>query len=298
MNRLPAFIVIILWIHSGCVFGQTFPKLNNVTTNAQVSYDPSTQMYTYVYKLKNDQGNTGKIDAFRIDISRDSNSIMYDTVGLRFSDALYATWFQEDYAELASRVVSVGFPALPSSYWMAKLSPHFLTASFYMDTLYVLPGDSTSLVLMSKAIPGIRKITVGYDFELYALFGVLPDTSEPLYSSTEIDSIEESGKYHGVTVGPVAPHSPLDSLAFLDTLKSYVSQSGAVGWITSHETEMRYSTLIDTAKAQFQQGSRLKARLTLDRIVANTELDNAGALSSEAYALLKFNCEYLRSCLH
>ena len=293
MNRLSILVVIAVLIHSGCVFGQTFPKLTIINTNAEVSYDLSAQMYTYVYRLKNDHGNTGSIESFHIDISRDSNSIMYDTVGLRFSNALYATWFQRDYAELASRVVPVGFPALPSSYWMALLSPHFLTAGFYKDTLFVLPGDSISLVLMSRALPGIRNFAVECAFDPYALFPEVPDSVEPPYSMAEIDSIEESCNYHGTTVGPVAPRSPLDSLAFLDTLRSYSARAFSLGWISNQAIADKYKTLFDSVKTQLSRGNAQKARATLDAIMVRARGDAGSALTSEAFALIYFNAKYL-----
>jgi len=94
----------------------------------------------------------------------------------------------------------------------------------------------------------------------------------------------------------LSPHlwaAPFHDLDFLDSLKSYVAQSRSLGWITSQSSADTYAQFIDSAKARLQRNDSLSARGALDTVIQHAVADSTSVLSSEAFALIFFNAQYL-----
>ena len=64
-------------------------------------------------------------------------------------------------------------------------------------------------------------------------------------------------------------------------------------WITNQTTTNKYDSLFNTAKTQLQQNNNNAARTTLQTALQEVRVDSTDNLTSEAYALLKYNTEYL-----
>ncbi|MBI3580397.1 MAG: VCBS repeat-containing protein [Ignavibacteriales bacterium] len=95
------------------------------------------------------------------------------------------------------------------------------------------------------------------------------------------------------TVGPVDPPSPFDPLNFLDTLKSWTTQSRSFGWITTQPIVDKYFGYFNTARTQLQGNNGASTKTTLQHILQDVNVDSSSALTSEAYALIRYNTEYL-----
>jgi hypothetical protein len=95
------------------------------------------------------------------------------------------------------------------------------------------------------------------------------------------------------TIGPKDPPYPLIISSFLDTLLNYVSQSFALDWIIDETTANKYTNLFTTAKDQIIQGDSSASRSTLKNVLQEVDKDSTNNLTSEAYALLRYNTEYL-----
>ncbi|HEY4612950.1 MAG TPA: hypothetical protein VII11_08215, partial [Bacteroidota bacterium] len=109
------------------------------------------------------------------------------------------------------------------------------------------------------------------------------------------DVLEASRKVS--TIGAVIPPSPFLTIIFLDTLLSYTTQSRSLGWITSQTTADKYTGYFSSAKSSLQAGNINAARLTLQQVLNDVNVDSSSTLTSEAYALLRYNTEYLLSQL-
>jgi hypothetical protein len=99
--------------------------------------------------------------------------------------------------------------------------------------------------------------------------------------------------FSSYTLGPVDPPFPFLPLGLLDTLTSYASQSRTLGWITSQTVADKYLSYFSTAKTQLEQNNTAGARTTLQSVLRDVDVDSSSALTSEAYALLRYNTEYL-----
>ncbi len=97
----------------------------------------------------------------------------------------------------------------------------------------------------------------------------------------------------GKTVGPGPPPDPFDPAGFLGTLLSYTIQSKTLGWIAEQTTVEKYLGYFNSVKASLQDSNFTAARNTLKLVLEDVNVDSTSALTSEAYALLRFNTEYL-----
>jgi len=100
------------------------------------------------------------------------------------------------------------------------------------------------------------------------------------------------------TIGPKAISTPFTPLVFLDTLISYKHQAFEMGWIREEGIVTSLDAKLEAARPQIING-RPSAKQILESFVNELEALNTqgNQITSEAYALLKFNAEYLISKL-
>jgi len=108
-----------------------------------------------------------------------------------------------------------------------------------------------------------------------------------------VDSDRVRLAFRGKTIGPTAPADPFDASTFLDTLIFYTSQSLILGWISDQATADKYEGHFSAAQTQFQQQDTTSAQSELQAVLQEVVLDSGSVLTSEAYALLRFNTDYL-----
>jgi hypothetical protein len=92
-----------------------------------------------------------------------------------------------------------------------------------------------------------------------------------------------------VTIAPKNPPVPFIPLDFLDTLTSYTTQSRILGWIKDQPTATKYLGYFASAKTKLIQSDSVGARTILQHVLHDVDIDSTANLSSEAYALLRFN---------
>ncbi len=111
------------------------------------------------------------------------------------------------------------------------------------------------------------------------------------------------------TIGPKPPPNPFVLLPFLDTLLSYTRQSAQLGWLGINRDDdcddderpddgvvRNIENRLQKARRELVRGDSVKARRELEKLVRKVDrLQRRGerVMTSEAYALLKYNTEYL-----
>jgi hypothetical protein len=106
-----------------------------------------------------------------------------------------------------------------------------------------------------------------------------------------------SNSVSGFTLGTSDTARAFDRFNFLDTLRSYVTQSRMLGWIRNQLTADTYANLIDSVRARLRGNDDRLARYSLDSVMAHIVSDSSSVVSSEAFALIFFNTQYLLSRL-
>jgi len=106
----------------------------------------------------------------------------------------------------------------------------------------------------------------------------------------------------GKTIGPSAPPAELKPVDFLDHIVSMKHEAAALGWITDKGVENSLDAKLDAAKRKLQQGSTGAAENILTSFINEVEAQGCETyndcpkgkhLTPEAYALLKYNAQYL-----
>ena len=288
---LAQFLLVLEICNSQTTLSTDYPYLRNVKVGVITRHDVSAGIFTYNYTLHNDSTSSGSIEEFIIDISRSTNSMALDTTGLKFNGTFSEGHFRRRYLEIGNSIVPISFSSLPR-HWLG-LYGNALTASLSKDTLFVIPRESaTGLVIMSRGLPGIRKFTVKPDFNIYEFFPDEEDTTSQMTQFQE-DSILAAVNFHGQTVGPSAPPVKFIVGAFLDTLSSLVKQSYAFEWITSQTTANKYLSYFGSAKSSLQSNNISGVSATLQTVLKDVNVDSSRNLTNEAYALIRYNTEYL-----
>jgi hypothetical protein len=78
-----------------------------------------------------------------------------------------------------------------------------------------------------------------------------------------------------------------------NSLLQDVSAMHKLGWIRDQSTADKYLGYFSTAKTQLEQNNTAGARTTLQSVLHDVDVDSSSTLTSEAYALLRYNTEYL-----
>ena len=290
---LSVVLSVILRILS---IAQEYPRLKDVQIHAAVDHDQGDSLYYFTFGLTNGIISEGKIYSFDIDISRDPRSVDSDTSGLRFeNDGFTEASFRRHFPFLKGKIVPVGFVASPGTSfgftWTGNISNN-LTAGWGADSATIEPGQSLGgFVMVSKGLPAIRRCVVSPFFDFDSLFSEERFPNEEDIPNT--DSIQNAVKFYGWTVGPTAPPKIFIGSDWLDTLTSYVSQSRSLVWITTQRIAAKYTNYFASAKSQLQANNTAQARAILQSVLIDVNVDNLSTLTSEAYALIRYNTEYL-----
>jgi hypothetical protein len=331
MNKNSAIALIFFILALNQAQSQKYPALRNVHVTATATFHESDGFYYYGYGFENDVLNSGNINAFEVDISRVPSTVDLDTVGLRFqNDGFSEQSFRRNFPVSKGRIVPVGFAAtLFQQGWVGTLSNHRTAVFDDGVTHAVKPGKMLGgFNLMSKGLPTIRSCVFSPYFDVDSLFPSIDDPNRSL-SIIQMDSIQEAANFHTLTIGPTAPPLNFDASVWIDTLLSYIRQSVSLGWLGKERDddcdsdehpqdgiEKNIQRRLMMAQRDLQRGDSVKARRSLEQLVRKIErLWKRGqeveqkhehdrgdrwqhrndwvVMTSEAYALLKYNTEYL-----
>jgi hypothetical protein len=160
----------------------------------------------------------------------------------------------------------------------------FLMVIFTVDPFYIDDEDSKiapggndiSFTLLSNNLPSIEKFYLqGYNGD-----------------SNDFNNLRNNSK-SGYTVVPTVIFDTLNTQSYLDTLINYCIKSFKLNWIINQNTTDKYDSLFNAAKTQLQQNNNNVVRTTLQTVLQQVNIDSTNNLTSEAYALLRYNTEYL-----
>ncbi len=83
--------------------------------------------------------------------------------------------------------------------------------------------------------------------------------------------------------------------ALINMIIDDVNESYQKGWITNQSTMDKYVNYFENTKTYLEQNNNSAAISTLNSVLQDLEQDNGTTLTSEAYALLKYNTESLKA---
>jgi hypothetical protein len=153
----------------------------------------------------------------------------------------------------------------------------------------ISPGESVGgFQVNSEGLPRIANFYI--QSERGPWYGAKGNSKEVLAKMLD-DIVNNSFK--GKTITPYSPPDPFAPSGFLDTLISYTTKSFKLGWMSDNKTKMKYENYFVNTKNALLKSDSSAAQAYLKNVLADVDVDSSAALSSEAYALLKYNTGYL-----
>lgn len=314
INKKIFFILIINILLTSISFAQIPSPLKGVKVSATAILGTATGIYTYNYSIYNPPINDGKIRSFDIDISKPSGGQELNSAGLiiqrwvKADGTMLKRSFEEEIARLRKLlrkpVIPVGARpplGLPFPGWSADITVTGTVGWGGSDENLILPNQTLGgFILTSYGLPGIREATndpvIDYD-----------NLPEEYWENVELTTqLQDSLTYHLKTIGPTAPPADFKPLPFLDYIISLKHEAYNLGWIKNKGIENSLDAKLDNAKKKIEQGNIEAAKNILNAFINEVEAQGCVTyedcssgkhISPEAYALLKYNVQYLISNL-
>ena len=323
-------LLVIAWLRlpAQCIgYDSNPPQLRHVTVTCLTTKDPVSAIVTFRYILRNDRRSTGCIERFQLDIKRaDDTQSLTDSGLVNVSRHVDRTALSDPHA---AKVVPVGIPVLPTvkgatNAWWAGFSIAGEVDWIRGFPKYLLePGmELDSLILITYGLPGPRAFIVTPKYD------PVPDTTKQETTEEEehaFAQLLDLIRVKGITIGPTAPPISFVPITWIDTLLSYAQQSTDLGWLGKgrdddcDDDERPESGIVKNielrlqkAKRELTKGDSVQGRKELEKLVQKVERirkrsqeeekkhkrdrwekDSNVIMTGEAYALLKYNTEYL-----
>jgi hypothetical protein len=291
------------------------PVIKGVEVESNISVDDSTGIYSYNYTLKNGEESTGCLWKLEIDITKPDNSIDLTDEGL----VDYPRYITKDLVgkSRAPQMVPVAFPDLPRgtvpelgmgevTVWDAGLTVRGTASWGSVLGQYIPPGEEESgFIMTSYGIPTVRDFTakpryIAKDQDVYNM-GVSKE--EFIKDSFKyLEAFYDSIAYTGKTIGPTAPPLELDPASFLQGIIDMKHEAYSLGWITDAGIENSLDVKLENALKKLKSGNSKSAKNILGAFINEVEAQGCETyddckegkhLKPEAYALLKYNAQYL-----
>jgi hypothetical protein len=301
-------LLLIFLLYSYCFsFLVLREDLLNVVVNSKLSLDITTGIYEYHYSVKNlntsaqamrsivteyDGAENPNIfqhpDKWNVSLSR--RYATYTGKSYTFEDRtpngrLMIQWSsfvgdeikpgnsQEDFV-----IKAKGLPAIVNFFATGRTPPRKLTSEEKRR-------EDAVLIPMQQAL-GRGDEKEFFRLEKQAM------SHEPLPENPELGGVFNNS-FQGKILGPIDPPDPFEQTTFIDTIISYVTESGTLDWISSNADVMSIKNKLTTTKDHI--GTDNDAAIsTLDTLLTDLETKHGTTVNDEAYYLIKFNVMYLK----
>ncbi len=278
INLFTKLLLLVAFVVFGVAKAQVFEPGNKIRLEVRsIITKESADQFSYEYSVRSRAESEQSVWIFKIifDVQPDSVARLFSVQG----------WW--------APVIPVEAPR----FWVSYGAP---------ENVRISPGQvKRGFGLTIVSIPGIT--------DYYAEGYAPPPAWQGSVAEDTIPGYDDLTPYGpgivGKTVGPVLPPDPFMPLSFLDTLLSYARQSAQLGWLgrirddDCDEDERpddgvvrNIENRLQKARRELVRGDSVKARRELVKLVRKVDrLQRRGerVMTSEAYALLKYNTEYV-----
>lgn len=270
--------------------------LVGVLVSGTVKVNSTTKIYTYAYKITNPPTNSGDIYSIEIDLTQLPTEMVLSRTGLVNGPNFALHGSETTFSK--GLVVPVGVDG-PNGWTYALGESEDATHGFgswgALEGFNITPGSSLEgFVLTSPAPPGIRSTEVRpwIDPKHFP-----PDTSD----WSVLDKFLSQFTFRASTVGPKAPPQSFVPLEFMNYLITLVHDSRQQGWIKVEGVHKSLLAKLTNAKRKLEAGDNKVAKNMLNAFLNEVQATSCPnftcpgnkPLTSEAYALLFFNGQYL-----
>jgi len=280
------------------VFATEPPYLSNIEIKASINFNAQSGLYSYQYSIKNSQDSTGNLVGLDIDISYPSGGGILSKEELSIPYGKWSRTFKQSVPQYAKvTMIPVGMER-PDK-WIVGISVYGTAGWGGGDYVQLKPGQSLSgFGITSYGLPGIRNFkaesALDADADYYPGWESVKGAADESKAIIEkIKELEDKVNFKGKTVGPTAPPAVFNATTFLDYIINLKHQAASLGWISNSGIVNSLDVKLDNAKKKLSQGDNSTAKNILNAFINDVEAQAGKHLTSEAYALLKYNALYL-----
>ncbi len=238
-----------------------FLTQDNIKVTVNAAVNKSDSGYTYNYLVQNLSGSTQEIYLIDFQLNIDTLTANFPPQGWDSVESFDLFGFED-----------LEFPG-------TSPQNHFIKI-----------GDSASCGFKSYYLPSIINLYAQAYNETPSLIDTVEGhviTFNDLYENILTNSKKSS------TIGPSNLFYSLNVEESLDTLISYKHRALSLGWIDNQGIVNSLDSKLDNARKKLVSGDSTAAKNILNAFVNEVEAQKGKHLTSEAYALLKYNAEYL-----
>jgi hypothetical protein len=245
------------------------PRLKvDAIVSAAVIYDSGGNAYRYLYSLRSLPSSQQKLQSFYVETRAPVEKVTSPDLSWH---AFHLTDHQKQHLQIAG-----------GRQW----------SQTRQGQVGLLPGtDASGFSYESAGLPGPVKCYAEGRTSLQDVGEVIPE--ELIVAFGKADWIIPQG----FTVGPEIPAQPFRAGPFLQKIAGYISVSVEQGWIESTQVAEEIRKSLEQLHDAVERRDRRQSDSILRDLMARVESEKDKALLSEAYALLKFNLEYLQQRL-
>ncbi|MEW5767955.1 MAG: hypothetical protein AB1797_10090 [bacterium] len=274
-------------------------------TSAQnVEYDSDNKSYKIYYESYEGERKfwvlepANKVEVYidaKVEFSPVTEAYIYSYEVTSTENSLQSVWtFSVKYEDFEDAIVNVSSP----EGWFAGAFSYIPILDWGGDPYYdkvIKPGEKQGgFSFQSQGLPGIVKCYAEGYTELFVFSNFESECAEAAGPPLP-DPIENCVR--GNTVGPIVPPEVFEPLSFLDNLISLKEQAYSLGWINNKGILNSLNQKLEAVRKNIQKGKIKTAKNILGAFINEVEAQKEKHLSSEAYALLKFNAQYLKENL-
>lgn len=260
---------------TGEVYEAVYEPPTLISPTFNMSLERLDGNYTYSYLLANGIESRQGISSFKMEVKE-------QFLNLDLPESWYFREFRtEPFIRVVHRITDIPeYDENEPIYFSSDLSP----------------GDSLQFNIESEFPPSIIDIFISGRPTVLNFHFVLAPTPEVQDLRDSLRTQVENADHRGVlvkSIGPKAIPENVTNTGLADTLSSYLYQSCDQTWITNQGICRSLEAKLDNVKRQLERGNTRPAINNLQAFLNELEAIREQHLTPEAYALLKFNGEYL-----
>lgn len=296
MKKLTVFLMVVLG-SINLAYGYKEPApLIDVKVDPKVTFNASSGIYNYSYKVTNPSSNKESI--FSIDLFIERNA--------QGDSELSSKGLQQCklYVKASSKLafekrLMVPVGSVSPANWICGYGAlkGYTAGSFgwgAVDDPYLIkPGSSlTDFSLSSYGLPGIRDILVAPAID----YDLLPPEYEG--DVKKAMDLENRIKWMGKTIGPKAPPADFIAIKFIQYLTSIEEEAYSLGWVKDSHIQQSLVAKLRTIKKKLESNQTAAAKGVLGAFLAELDALKNKKLTAEGYDLLSLNAKYLLAQLN
>ena len=283
--------VLALLVLPARVQAQTpVPVITNLQVSATVSYDSTTQTYTYQYSVTNPSSDTGNIFEIAVDLTTNAP---LEPSQIANPIPEYRSAVIQSLDKNGIRVIPVSVSA-PSGWDATNLTAQG-TADWGGDSNNIIkPGGSlggftlTTQYAYAELMPGIRTITAYPDITTWGLYPDVENDSPAVQAQKE--ALINSLNYVGSTLGPVVISGVYDHW---DRLRDDLNRAIQLGWVSDTNLANALVTGLAAARQALDANDGTTAKQKLQTLLATLAQSTPAQRREEVYDLVLLNVNAL-----